>query len=110
MALIITFYLDSINSRFYSRLNETASFRNRDGKFFFGLSYPDVYPSSQLFKWKQVDNPFDVTDGSQEVAGFEMIDEPNWPERAVDLIRHGFKGLRADSPGRTVLDGGIGNG
>ena len=97
-------------SRFYSRLSEMASFRNRDAKFFFGLVYPGTYPTSQPFKWKQADNPFDVTEETQEVAGFEMIEETNWAVRAADLPRHGFKGLRADSPGSTVLDGGIGNG
>ncbi len=44
------------------------------------------------------------------MSSFEAVDEPSWPIRQADMPDPGFRGLRADSPGVTVLDGGIGAG
>ncbi len=42
--------------------------------------------------------------------GFEAVDEWDWPLKQAEMPDPGFRGLRADSPGKTVLDGGIGAG
>ncbi len=46
----------------------------------------------------------------QAVTSFEAVNEENWPQRQADMPDPGFQGLRADSPGATFLDGGIGAG
>ncbi len=43
-------------------------------------------------------------------ASFEAVNEQDWPLRQADMPDPGFVGLRSDSPGKTVLDGGIGPG
>ena len=48
---------------------------------------------------------FGVRDGR-----FEAIDTDNWPVPQSEMPDPGFQGLRADSPGSTVLDGAIGAG
>ena len=81
--------------RSISRLDELETLRDKQGQLHFYRAYPELN-STHGFRWRQASNPLSITQESQEIEGFEIVNEDtDWIHPHADWDK--FVGLRSDS-------------